>query len=387
MTAAIGKTTHGRETARLENGTQAPGYEKCHICRGLMTSLAEITRRIAISLEDYEFKTFLVGATIPTQFYEREDSLRARLKIRGKESIKSHLTREIGLRLSRVTGATVEYLQPDVTIFVSIAKESEGGTFAREISIRPRPILLAGRYTKSSRGIPQKQEKCGCCAGKGCNACNFSGLSAEEASIEAIVASTLVKEFKGRGPKFTWLGSEDRSSLVLGDGRPFYVKIFCPKLRSKKKPLTVHKDGISASLRTIEEKSSVANFVDDRMDHVNSSDDPPYFLTTTRITVGCTQWVSDEALKKLEELAGSTVRFEKNKSRDRIALKKIYSSAVEKFPDSPDFILTITADGGLPIKQFVGGQEYIKPSITEILGVSCQCRTFDILDVKLQQVQ
>jgi tRNA U54 and U55 pseudouridine synthase Pus10 len=36
------------------------------------------------------------------------------------------------------------------------------------------------------------------------------------------------------------------------------------------------------------------------------------------------------------------------------------------------------------IKQFVGGEEYMKPSISEILGSKCKCVTFDILDVVIQ---
>ena len=36
------------------------------------------------------------------------------------------------------------------------------------------------------------------------------------------------------------------------------------------------------------------------------------------------------------------------------------------------------------MKQFVGGQEYMKPNISEILGSKCECVMFDIMDVQLQ---
>jgi tRNA pseudouridine synthase 10 len=42
---------------------------------------------------NYDFNTFLIGATLPSNFLEREDEIRARMKIRGRESIKSQLTR------------------------------------------------------------------------------------------------------------------------------------------------------------------------------------------------------------------------------------------------------------------------------------------------------
>jgi tRNA U54 and U55 pseudouridine synthase Pus10 len=36
------------------------------------------------------------------------------------------------------------------------------------------------------------------------------------------------------------------------------------------------------------------------------------------------------------------------------------------------------------IKQFVGGREYTKPSVSEIIGSRCECISFDILDVYIQ---
>ena len=76
---------------------------QCYICRGLMESLDMIMDKVIVAVKVYEFDSFVIGATLPTQIYEREDTMRARLKIRGKESIKNHLTRELGLRLARIT--------------------------------------------------------------------------------------------------------------------------------------------------------------------------------------------------------------------------------------------------------------------------------------------
>src|SRR3712207_8428984 len=46
------------------------------------------------------------------------------------------------------------------------------------------------------------------------NTCNYSGLSGYD-SVEGIIANELVQITRGQTPKFTWIGSEDRSSLVL----------------------------------------------------------------------------------------------------------------------------------------------------------------------------
>ena len=83
------------------NERQSVGNAKaegvCHICRGLMERLDFIASKIIDAVEGYEFESFLIGASLPTGIYEREDSMRARLKIRGKESVKNQLTRELGI--------------------------------------------------------------------------------------------------------------------------------------------------------------------------------------------------------------------------------------------------------------------------------------------------
>ena len=42
-------------------------------------------------------------------------------------------------------------------------------------------------------------------------------------------------------------------------------------------------------------------------------------------------------------------------------------------------------DNGIPIKQFVGGNEPIKPCLSNILETKCECIYFDINDVILNK--
>jgi tRNA U54 and U55 pseudouridine synthase Pus10 len=79
-------------------------------------------------------------------------------------------------------------------------------------------------------------------------------------------------------------------------------------------------------------------------------------------------------------LRDSLVTFE---IRSRLVRKKIYSIRTLQINDK-EFILVIEADGGFAIKQFVGGQRYTKPSVSEIIGTKCECVLFDILDVSIQ---
>lgn len=342
---------------RHGGGRAAKPEKQCYICRGLMDSLDPIAEKIADAIKGYEFETFLIGATLPTQIYEREDALRARLKIRGKESVKNQLTRELGMRLVRLTKKKVEYMKPDVTISLTIDKENNV-----DVAVKSRPLALFGRYVKKARGVPQKQDKCPSCEGKGCDSCDYSGLSGYS-SVEGIIAKGLVGMTGGQAPKFSWIGSEDQSSLVLGTGRPFYTRVFNPKKRRLKKG-RIKGNGIQAMLSVIEDEPELQ----------------PRFKVKTRIHVKCKKELSKEDMKKLGSLAGAEVSFE---NRSKTATKKVHSARVRRI-DSSQFTFTIVADGGLMIKQFVGGEEYMKPNISEVLGGKCECVTFDILDVSLQ---
>jgi tRNA pseudouridine synthase 10 len=343
-----------RQTGRVGKKS----VQKCHICRGLFDRLDDVAEKAFAAMRQYEFDTFLVGATLATQFFEREDALRARLKIRGKENVKSQLTREIGQRLTKVTGKRVDFARPDLAVNMAIDKDGNIDTLAHA-----RPLALQGRYTKKVRGLPQKQERCPMCQGKGCGLCDNTGFYGNS-SIEGMLAKHIAKATGGQSPRFSWVGSEDQSSLVLGKGRPFYVKVSDPHARKPKKK-RFSEAGITATITGV-------------LDDV--PDTQARFTVRTKITCTCERPVAPADIAKLKSLAGAEVRFE---SRSKVALKKIYSALAKKTGNS-EFTLTIKADGGLPIKQFVGGQEYIEPNVSAMLGTKCECATFDILAVENQ---
>lgn len=345
-----------RRCSERHGRTKAKSDRPCYVCRGLMDDLDPIADKIADAVQGYEFDTFLIGATLPTQIYEREDALRARLKIRGKESAKNQLTRELGLRLSRLAKKKVEYMKPDLTINLTLDREN-----SVDVAVKSRPLAIAGTYVKKSRGVPQKQDRCPYCEGKGCDSCNYSGLSGYE-SVEGMIAKGLMEMTGGQTPRFTWIGSEDQNSLVLG-GRPFYARVFNPKKR-KLKEKNISGSGIRATLSVIKEEPKLQ----------------PRFRVKTRILARCDKPLTKDDIKKLDALAGAGVSYE---NRSKTAVKRIYYSWARRI-DGSQFALTIVADGGLMIKQFVGGEEYMKPNVSEILGSKCECVTFDILNVSLQ---
>lgn len=339
-------TTPGRKTV-----------QKCFICRGLMDGLDSMVEEVRQALKPYEFRTFLVGATLPTQIHDREDALRARFKIRGRESAKSQLTREIGQRLARRLKKKTDYLKPDVLVNLTADKDNCITT-----TVKARPIAFEGRYVKKVRGLPQKQERCSMCLGKGCPLCDYSGLAGYD-SVEGIITQHLMAATGGQTPKISWIGSEDQSSLVLGRGRPFYVRISDPKSRHIKKIFS--KDGVTVRITGVLE---------------DIPDTQTRFTVKTKIVAKCDRTLAASDMSKLRLLAGREVKFE-NKSK--VTTKKIYSVRASRTSDN-EASITITADGGLPIKQFIGGEEYMDPNISQLLGAKCQCVTFDILAVDIQ---
>jgi tRNA pseudouridine synthase 10 len=329
----------------------------CYLCKGLFERLDEIAKKALLVTKQYrQFNTFVVGATLPTQLYEREDALRARLKIRGRESIKNHLTRELGVRIAKMLRKNADYSRPDLTINIVVGKDGD-----IETSARARPLVLLCRYIKRERGLPQKAEKCPLCLGKGCNLCDGTGLNDSE-SIENIMTKHIVKITGGRSPKFSWIGSEDPYSLVLGKGRPFYAKVSDPKVRKPKQHKFVQA-GIEGRIMEVLEEVPYT---------------PERFLVKTRIACSCDRAIAQDDIKSLRKsLAEVQAKFE---NRSKIVVKKIHSVYAKRIAER-EFALTIVADGGLPIKQFVGGEQYIEPNISRLLDAKCKCTAFDILKV------
>jgi tRNA pseudouridine synthase 10 len=341
--------------------TSIMDQDNCFICSGLMSNIDLIHKKILSSVANvYEFDSFLIGATIPNEYYEREDLIRSKFKIRGMENVKIQLTRELRRRFLKTTKKRLDLLSPDILINIDIDKNNNV-----DIIAKTRPLHFLGRYIKKYRGIMQKQTRCGGCQGKGCLACDYSGLSGYN-SIEGIIAKKLISITRGQNVKFTWVGSEDKESIVLGKGRPFFARVTNPQNRKFENNLKFREKGIVAILSPTSD---------------NISDSSLVFTTKIKILVECDKEIIKLNLEKLKVRCDSIVRFE-NKSRQ--FNKKIYSLKVLKV-DSKRFSITILTDGGFQVKQFVGERESAKPNVSEIVNSNCKCICFDILDVDMQQ--
>jgi tRNA pseudouridine synthase 10 len=343
-----------------------------------MHSRDSIIQRIRETLnDDYQFDTFLIGATLPANLFEKEDQIRARFKIRGRENIKSQLIRDLRKKFSEVTKKRIDILHPDLTINLQFQKNT-----SLEINTKMRPLIMLGRYIKKNRGIPQRsggEHNSGnevCIQSEPYHIVSQTPRQAsvirtlEDASIQSIISKEILRITKGEALKFSWIGSEDENSLVLGSGRPFFVQIRNPKtIHLNQKTLRFQEYGLFVNIEEFFERLP---------------EQPVQFIAKTRIVIQASRQIGKEGGLKIKSLANSIVVFQNQKNKSRSSAKRIYSIDIVKI-NNKIFELDVIADGGLAIKQFVEGREYISPNISAVANFQCKCLLFDILDIRIKE--
>src|SRR5438445_1601495 len=347
--------THNKLEQKIRHRLKQRNPKSCYICKNLMSDMdIHLSKMLEISKE-YEFSTFLVGAILQPSILDRDDMIRSKFKLRGIAGIKSEVTREIGKRFGRKTRTKVDYNNPDVVLTIDFKKEL--------YEIKPKAVLLQGRYTKNARGIPQKQKSCGQCEGKGCFHCDFHGIS-DFNSVEGKIAKFLFDKFGGQQAKITWVGSEDESSLVLGKGRPFFVKLINPHKRNLTLSRKISLDGISIlNLRVISKIPS---------DHLK-------FRAQVVLEVETENELEPYVLKALHYLKEQSISLRENHSWKN--KKRIYGIKLKRKSDK-SFTILVELDGGIPIKRLVNGQD-VEPSLSSILENQCKCKFFDFHKIAL----
>jgi len=208
---------------KIRNSINARAVTKCYICKNLLSNADLYVKMMQNASMGYEFSTFTVGAILKQSIIERDDKLRSKFNLHGVDGIKTAITRELGKKFVRKTKKRIDHLSPDITFTINFKTE--------QCNVKTKPIFLYGRYLKDKRGLSQKEESCRDCKGKGCIFCNNHGIVSFD-GVEGKMAKFLYEKFKTEQVKFTWIGGEDKTSLVMGDGRPFFAKLSSPKKRN-----------------------------------------------------------------------------------------------------------------------------------------------------------
>ena len=329
--------------------------QKCYLCKNIFENLDYFLKMMDDVSSNYSYNSFSVGTMVKPSIIDRDDFIRSKFKLRGIDGIKTDITKELGKSFSKKSKKIIDNLNPEVTFTVNLKDEY--------CQLRSKSITLSGRYVKTLRGITQKQKSCDNCLGKGCRICNFHGISEFE-RIEGLISKFLFEKLGGSTAKFTWIGGEDKSSLVLGNGRPFFVKIQNPLKRNLRKTSVVFDSLKIINLKIVNESPKT----------------PVKFISSIGIKIHAESSLNSDALKKLKNLSKTPVVVYENSGKR--SEKKIFSVKYKKNLENV-FSLFMQADGGLPIKRFVNGDN-VSPSISQIIGISCKCQEFDFLDILIQ---
>ncbi len=322
--------------------------KSCYLCKNLMLEIDVFVQKMLDMSKEYEFSTFLIGAILQPSILDRDDTIRSKFKLKGIAGIKSDITRELGKQFGKRTRTKVDYQNPDIVFTIDFKKD--------QYDIKPKSIVLGGKYTKNNRGIPQKQDSCNRCDGKGCFACDFHGIS-EFNSVEGEIAKFLFEKFGAQQAKITWIGSEDDSSLVLGNGRPFFVKMINPHKRKIHLQKKVKLDNIS-----ILNLKPISRIPTDQIK----------FRATVLLEISTEKDLHPDSLNVLKSLQNMPISIDENSWKNQ---KKIYDVEVKKILDR-SFMVLVELDGGIPIKRLVSGPN-VEPNISTLLENSCHCTTFD----------
>ncbi|MBI4258881.1 MAG: hypothetical protein HY619_07985 [Thaumarchaeota archaeon] len=350
-------------TRQLPNASITSWSEQCDICGGMFSKLDDLTAKITQSLQGYEFDTFLIGATVPASVVEKEDSIRARFKLRGGESLKTALTSQLGRMLQQTLGKRVNYRNPDIAIIIS--------PYTEGVEVIPKSIYVSGRYVKKLRGLPQKRTRCKTCNGQGCEECQHSGYLAV-GSVEEALSKRLLKYFGGSNTRFTWIGSEDSNSLVKGNGRPFYAEILSPKVRHLNRSPSSWRRGDTAMMQVelMNDKPEASQVFDMKIE-ANTIFDKD---------------VSKEIIQTVEEAFRNCV-VEMDAMNKPKVLRKHVQNMKFKQVRGKRAILVFESEGGLNVRRLITGEGYTTPNVSSVSKSQVSLdeeKPFDVLGVSLR---
>ncbi|MFB5597477.1 MAG: tRNA pseudouridine(54/55) synthase Pus10 [Nitrosopumilaceae archaeon] len=331
-------------------------HYRCYICKNLLEHLESYEEKLIEKTSGLQFSSFLIGAILKPSLIDHDDLVRSKFKLRGIDSIKTDITKEISKKFARKTKASIEHNSPDLIITINFKNDS--------FEFHLKSVFIFGRYLKTERGFTQKQKQCENCNGVGCRICQFHGLSGFD-SVEGKISQFLYKKFGAKQVKISWIGGEDKSSIVLGNGRPFFAKIINPAKRKIRIPKKVDlKPIVLQKLKTVNQMPK----------------EPIKFKSIIELSVNTENEINPTKLKLLKNLKKSPIIvYEKFDKRNE---KKVYSINYKK-TSSKSFSIHLKVDGGLPIKKFVDGDN-ISPTLTDLLDTKCRCKVFDFHQIDLQ---
>ena len=352
----------------LERGVR-PTIYKCDLCDSLFDNLDGEIERVLEYTQNYDFDTFLIGIRLPREIIEKEKRLWEKIRNDFAESIKKELAREMGEKISEVTGKDVDFKYPDMTIILDFR------TSPPKIELDIRPLYIYGEYQKLMRGVPQTRHTCPRCHGKGCPYCNFTG-KLYSTSVEEQIGKPILDATGGSNFKLHGAGREDVDVLMLG-WRPFVIEIDDPVIRNLDLP-TIEKRINSSEIVNVRglrfsNRQEIVKLKEAKFDKVYEA------------VIKCQHSADD--LRKIEDFFKDRTIQQRTPSRvlhrraDRIRERKVRFIKC-KDVDKGMFKAIIKAEHGTYIKELVSGNDgRTDPSISSLVKKPCTVVELNVIKV------
>ena len=251
-------------------------------------------------------------------------------------------------------------------------------------TVKPKPLLIYGRYLKYSREIPHSKWHCRRCRGRGCAACGGTGRRFLK-SVEELAAKPIMAVCGASASKFHTCGREDVDALMLGDGRPFVLELRHPKKRTLDWPaLEARINALYPGEIAVRQLQRCDDALCRMVDTL--SPDKSYRAVARCLSPAPLERV--EALSALRglRLAQETPRRVLHRRANLTRKRAVRECAVEILKADAgqvtEFALTLRVQSGTYIKEFVSGdQGRTHPSAAALLNVPCDCVELDVLNV------
>lgn len=332
----------------LRTGEAGP----CSVCSDFFQTVDQWVLRCINALDGIEFNTFRVGTRLSTTLAQREEVLWARAGEEWSEPLKAEINRILGMALEERLTATADYRDPEMILTIDLERN--------RVKVETKPLFVYGRYQKLARGIPQTKWP----------------SRKYRSSVEKVTSRPFIRAARAAGSAFHGMGREDVDVRCIA-WRPFVLEIKSPRRRS------LDLAGLEARINRSKRikvkdlrfvaRSVVAGIKQSRPDK------------TYRAVVRLGQTRQPHEFQTLGSLVGAieqlTPRRVMHRRTDMPRRRQIKALQCKRL-GLRRLELTITAEAGTYIKEFISGDEgRTRPSVAKVLGCDAVCRELDVIEI------
>jgi len=360
--------------ALSDDGRPVPPPDVCGLCENVFELMDRFALAVAENVNSVRSDNFLVGSRVEPEIADKEKELWERYGLENAEAIKTELNREIGKLALPMINRPVEFKNPQVVACID--------TRFADVTLDIAPIFIAGRYYKYSREIPQTIWPCRVCKGKGCGRCSGTGKM-YQTSVQEIIGDIALEMSGGEEHFFHGMGREDIDACMLGDGRPFVLEISKPRIRD------IDLDGLErrANASDLAGYARLHFVARDAVQEYKGADPDKTYLARVKADGKVNkERVNEVALSfKNVHIDQRTPRRVEHRRADLVRKREIRWVEAEMIGDDV-FDLTVNAESGTYIKEFVSGDEgRTIPNFSDALGIRCVVQALDVIAVNYQE--